>query len=104
MTHMVESHLVLTHAPLSIRDFNHLKTVEFHRELLNQATLYAIARKEVSTLKVNEEASNANAIFLDAEMKKAGVHLNTSFLYVYIIYNFILKHFCKILMYFCRVC
>lgn len=76
MTHMVESHLVLTHAPLSIRDFNHLKTVEFHRELLNQATLYAIARKEVSTLKVNEEASNANAIFLDVEMKKAGVHLD----------------------------
>ncbi len=45
-THMIESKIVLTHPPISIKYFEECKDDRFHKELLNQASLYVIGKRE----------------------------------------------------------
>lgn len=75
MTHMIESHLVLTHAPLSIMDFSLSKNNPDEVEGLDCASLYVIAKREMPLFSINKELSSAKLIALNVVMKKAEAKL-----------------------------
>lgn len=58
MTHMVESHLFLTHSPLSIMDFSLAKNNSTELQMLDSASLYVIAKREMPLFSINKERSS----------------------------------------------
>ena len=75
MTHMVESHLFLTHSPLSIMDFSLAKNNSTELQMLDSASLYVIAKREMPLFSINKERSSTELIALNVALKKTGAKL-----------------------------
>ena len=77
MNNILETNLRLTHAPISIKEFNRIKKAsvrdsEFwcEKENLDKASLYIIGKREVSVFIPRRELSNESRIILDVEVGK----------------------------------
>lgn len=69
--HMVESQLVLTMQPVSIKEFNQIKNLSVDKEYLDQASLYIIAQREVPQMTVDFEHSNHEKVVLNVKLLQA---------------------------------
>lgn len=77
MDNILETDLRLTHAPISIKDFNRIKkaialdSVLWHeKESLDNASLYIIGKREVPVFIPRREISNESCVILDVEVGK----------------------------------
>lgn len=74
MNNLLETNLYLTHAPISIKDFNHIKKAPelwYEKERLDNASLYIIGKREVPVFVPRREISNEQCLILDVEVGKA---------------------------------
>ena len=78
MNNILETNLHLTHAPISIKDFNRIKKAPvLDAELWNEkgsldnASLYIIGKREVPVFVPRREMSDKSCLILDVEMDKA---------------------------------
>lgn len=77
-TNLLETNLYLTHAPISIKDFNHIKKAPelwHEKERLDNASLYIIGKREVPVFVPRREMSNEQCLILDVEVGKASFHI-----------------------------
>lgn len=82
MNNILEINLHLTHAPISIKDFNRIKKapVRNHelwneRESIDNASLYIIGKREVPVFVPRREISNEQCLILDVEVGKASFRI-----------------------------
>lgn len=82
MNNILETNLRLTHAPISIKDFNGIKKAIEHddelwseKESLDNASLYIIGKREVPVFVPRREISNKDCLILDVEVGKASFHI-----------------------------
>ena len=77
MNNILETNLQLTHAPISIKDFNHIKKAPVRdpellreKERLDEASLYIIGKREVPVFVPRREISDKSCLILDVEVGK----------------------------------
>lgn len=74
MNNILETNLHLTHAPISIKDFNRIKELPVldpeEKERLDKASLYIIGKREVPVFVPRMEISNEHCLILDVEIGK----------------------------------
>ena len=77
MNNMLETNLHLTHAPISIKDFNRIKKAHIldselwrEKESLDNSSLYIIGKREVPIFVPRREISNESHLILDVEVGK----------------------------------
>lgn len=73
MNNILETKLYLTHAPLSIKDFNRTKKepeLSREKESLDNASLYIIGKREVPLFIPRREISNESCLIIDVEVGK----------------------------------
>lgn len=82
MNNILEINLHLTHAPISIKDFNRIKKapVRNHelwneKESIDNASLYIIGKREVPVFVPRREISNEQCLILDVEVGKASFRI-----------------------------
>lgn len=82
MDNILETNLLLTHAPITIKDFNRIKKATVlkpelwrEKESLDIASIYIIGKREVPVFVPRREISNRTCIILDVEMGKASFHV-----------------------------
>ena len=75
MNNILETNLHLTHAPISIKDFNRIKKAPVldpelwnEKESLDNASLYIIGKREVPVFVPRREMSDESCLILDAEV------------------------------------
>ena len=77
MNNVLETNLNLTHAPISIKDFNRIKKASVldseswhEKESLDKASLYIIGKREVPVFVPRREISDKSFLILDVEVGK----------------------------------
>ena len=82
MNNILETNLHLTHAPISIKDFNRIKKAPVldpelwnEKESLDNASLYIIGKREVPVFVPRREMSDESCLILDAEVGKTSFRI-----------------------------
>ena len=82
MNNILETNLLLTHSPISIKDFNRIKKAPVfnpelwrEKESLDNAFLYIIGKREVPVFVPRREISDEHCLILDVEMGKASFRI-----------------------------
>lgn len=82
MNNILETNLHLTHAPISIKDFNRIKKASVlnpelwrEKESLDNASLYIICKREVPVFVPRREISDEHCLILDVEVGKASFRI-----------------------------
>ena len=82
MNNILETNLHLTHAPVSIKDFNRIKKAPVldselwkEKESLDKASLYIIGKREVPVFVPRREISDKSCLILDVEVGKASFRI-----------------------------
>lgn len=82
MNNILETNLHLTHAPISIKDFNYIKKAPecdselwCEKESLDNASLYIIGKREVPVFIPRREISDKSCLILDVEVGKASFRI-----------------------------
>ena len=82
MNNILETNLRLTHAPISIKDFNYIKKAPVlnpelwrEKESLDNASLYIIGKREVPVFIPRREISNEHCLILDVEVGKVSFRI-----------------------------
>lgn len=82
MNNILETNLRLTHAPISIKDFNRIKKALVlepelwrEKERLDKASIYIIGKREVPVFVPRREISNESCLILDVEVGKASFRI-----------------------------
>ena len=82
MNNILETNLRLTHAPISIKDFNRIKKAPVlvpellrEKESLDNASLYIIGKREVPVFVPRREISDKSCLILDVEVGKASFRI-----------------------------
>lgn len=82
MNNILETNLHLTHSPISIKEFNHIKKAPVldselwrEKESLDNASLYIIGKREVPVFVPRREISNESLLVLDVEVGKASFRI-----------------------------
>ena len=77
MNNILETSLRLTHSPISIKGFNHIKKASVHdsefwheKENLDKASIYIIGKWEVPVFVPRRELSTKSRLILDVEVGK----------------------------------
>ena len=82
MNNILETNLHLTHAPVSIKDFNRIKKAPVldselwkEKESFDKASLYIIGKREVPVFVPRREISDKSCLILDVEVGKASFRI-----------------------------
>ena len=82
MNNILETNFRLTHAPISIKDFNSIKKATVlnselwrEKESLDNASLYIIGKREVPVFVPRREISDEHCLILDVEVGKASFRI-----------------------------
>lgn len=82
MNNILETNLHLTHAPISIKDFNRIKKAPVlnpelwrEKESLDNASLYIIGKREVPVFVPRREISDKHCLILDVEVGKVSFRI-----------------------------
>lgn len=85
MNNILETNLHLTHAPISIKDFNRIKKAPVlnpelwnEKERLDKASIYIIGKREVPVFVPQREISDESYLILDVEVGKASFRIFVS--------------------------
>jgi len=82
MNNILETNLHLTHAPISIKDFNRIKKAHAsdsqlwcEKERLDNASIYIICKREVPVFVPRREISNKHCLIFDVEVGKTSFRI-----------------------------
>ena len=85
MNNILETSLILTHAPVSISEFNRIKKATVlgeglwsEKEELDKASLYSIGKRKVPVMVPRRDLSDASCIVLDCEIGNVSIRISIS--------------------------